>query len=78
MLSILTFIDAPEQIEIVGDENGLDELISYLEGIKEQKDHMHLVLDSELVEFPIGEERVNKTLNAKHVRLEYLDSKEWK
>ncbi len=78
MLSILTFTDAPEQIEIVGDANGLDDLISYLQEIRNQKDHMHLSIDSELVEFPIGKERVNKTLNAKHVRLEYRDSNDWK
>lgn len=77
MLSFITFRDAPEQLEIVADDQGIQELIQYLEGIKKNKDHMHLIIDSEINPFPISGKREGKTLFAKHVRLEYCDSISW-
>lgn len=77
MLSFITFIDAPEQLEIVADNKGIEELISYLEEIKKNNDHTHLIIDSEIDPFPITGNRKGKTLFAKHVRLEHLDTKEW-
>lgn len=77
MLSFLTFTDAPEQLEIIGDEQGIDELIDYLKFIKKNKDHMHLVVGTELNEYKIIGERKGKTISAKHVRLEYLESESW-
>lgn len=48
MLSFITYRDAIEQVEIIADEQGIDELISYLNYIKVNKDHMHLTIGSEL------------------------------
>jgi hypothetical protein len=78
MLSFITYKNAPEQLEIVADEVGINELISYLEGIKRDKDHMHLVIDTELDFYPIGKEEQNEVFFAKHVRLEYNDTEVWK
>ena len=77
MLSFITYKDAPEQLEIVGDSNGLQELINYLESIRESKDHMHLTIDSEIDPYPISGDRKGKTIFAKHVRLEYSDTDSW-
>ena len=77
MLSFVTFKDAPEQIEIVANQIGFEELIEYLEAVKNSKDHMHLVIDSELNEISIFGKRKGKTLNAKHVRIEFANSKDW-
>ncbi|MGZ5243994.1 MAG: hypothetical protein ACXWDO_00850 [Bacteroidia bacterium] len=77
MLSFITFKDAPEELEIVADEQGIEDLIQYLQGIKNQKDHMHLIIDSEIDPYPIGEMMKGKTLYAKHVRLEFSPSKAW-
>ena len=77
MISFITFKDAPEQLEIVVDEQGIKELIVYLEYVKKSKDHMHLTIGSEINPFPIHGIRKGKTLYAKHVRLEFCDSKAW-
>ena len=76
MLSFIGFEKATEQIEIVADEQGIDDLISYLQGIKSGKDHMHLIIDSEINPFPIVESDFGVTV-IKHVRLEYADSSQW-
>ena len=73
MLSFITFKDAPEQLEIVADSKGIEELIDYLNDIKKYKDHIHLILGNELEEIAISEERKGKTLIAKHVRIEYFN-----
>ena len=78
MLSFITYKDAPEQLEIVADDQGIEDLIQYLEGVKKEKDHMHLTIDSEINPYPISIEREGKTLYAKHVRLEFNETKEWK
>ncbi len=75
MISFITYKDAIEQVEIVADEQGIDELISYLQGIKKQKDHMHLIIDSEINPYPISKKMKGKTFYAKHVRLEYAEEK---
>lgn len=77
MLSFITFKDAPEQLEIVADDQGIEELINYLEGIKRDQDHMHLIIDSEINPYPISQMREGKTLYAKHVRLEYSSTSSW-
>ena len=65
-------------MEIVADEAGIDELIQYLEGIKRDKDHMHLIIDTELDAYPIEEGFEHKVFCAKHVRLEFAHSNAWK
>ena len=71
MLSIIGFAAAPEQIEIVADAAGIDDLISYLEGIKRDKDHMHLLVGNELGAYPIPLERQAQVYSLKSVRLQY-------
>ena len=43
MLSIITYKNIPEQIEIVADTEGINELFEYLESVMISKDHMHLI-----------------------------------
>ncbi|MCF6278848.1 MAG: hypothetical protein L3J14_00700 [Flavobacteriaceae bacterium] len=45
---------------------------------KKLKDHMHLVVETELDEYPIYGDRKEKTISAKHVRLEYSETDSWK
>jgi len=71
MLSFIAFAKAPEQIEIVADAAGIDELISYLEGIKRDKDHMHLLIGNELDTYPIPVERQAQVYSLKSVLLQY-------
>ncbi len=52
MLSFITYPDVPQQLEIVADEEGFNELIQYLQSVKHDRDHMHLVIDSELSAYP--------------------------
>lgn len=77
MLSFITFTDAPEQLEIIVDEQGINDLITYLEDIKKQKDHIHLTIDTELNQYPIGKAREGKSLSAKQVRLQYAEPSTW-
>lgn len=78
MLSFITFKDAPEQLEIIADEQGINELIEYLEFVKKSKDHMHLIEGNELDKYQVEGQRRNKTLSAKHVRIEYNSEESWK
>lgn len=71
MLSFIAYKNAPEQIEIVADEKGINDLILYLEGIKRDKDHMHLIMDSEINSYPVSEDRKDVVTIIKQVRLEY-------
>lgn len=77
MISFLVDKDVPEDITIIADEQGIDELISYLEGIKKDKDHMHLIIDTELDPYPLPKEVKNKVFFTKHVRLEYKPTQTW-
>lgn len=77
MLSFITFVDSLEQVEIVVDEEGAKDLIQYLEYVVKNKNHMHLVIDTELDPYPIGDDRIGKTLNAKHVRVEFSEKSNW-
>lgn len=77
MLSFITYKDAPEELEIIFDSDGADDLIQYLQGVKEQKDHMHLVIDTELNPYPIMNEKKEEVFYAKYVRIEYAEKKEW-
>lgn len=77
MLSFITYKNAPE-VEIVADDQGIDDLILYLQSIKRGKDHMHLIMDSEINDYPIPAERGNIVVNIKQVRIEYADTNDWK
>ena len=70
-------MDAIEHVEIVADEQGIHDLIQYLLSIKNDKDHMHLIIDSEINSFPISGLRKGKTFFAKHVRLEFAATEAW-
>lgn len=72
MLSFITYKDAIEQVEIVADAEGIDQLIDCLEFVKKSKDHVHLNIDSELDPFEMTENRIGLTFYAKHVRIELL------
>lgn len=74
MLSFITYKNHPEQIEIVGDEKGLQELIDYLNEVKRSKDHMHLILGSEIDEHPVPEDRKSIVGSAKSVRIEFANT----
>jgi len=76
MLSFIGYTDAKEQIEIVADEQGIDDLILYLQGIKQGKDHMHLIIDSEIETYPVSNSKTGVTV-IKHVRLEYANTEQW-
>ena len=76
MLSFITYQEVPEQIEIVADEDGLDDLISYLQGLKKTKDHMHLTIDTEINPYPLSS-ITNRVTFAKSVRLEFADTTNW-
>ena len=77
MLSFILYKNGVEQLEIIADNQGIDDLIHYLESIKVQKDHMHLIIGSEINEFPINYNRKDIVTFAKHVRIEYEDTKQW-
>ena len=77
MLSFITYKNIPEQIEIVGDSQGIQELIDYLEPVKNSKDHMHLIIDSEINYFPIAEKMKGVTTYAKQVLLQFNESESW-
>jgi len=78
MLSFITYKDAHEQLEIIADEQGINELIEYLEYVKKSEDHMHLIEGNELDIYKIEGKRKGKTLSAKHVRIEFSSSEKWK
>lgn len=76
MLSFITYKNLPEQLEIIADDEGLQELIDYLKSVKSNKDHLHLTLGSELDPYPIPKDREEIISFAKYVRLEYEDTQE--
>ncbi len=78
MLSFLTFVDFPEEVEIIADEEGIDLLIDYLEEIKKTKDHVHLIDGAETDLYPIEKYRITKVFSTKHVRLQYSETDDWK
>lgn len=77
MLSFITYKEAPGQIEIVADDQGIEDLILYLQGIKKGKDHMHLTIDSEINNYPIPFDRKKSVIVIKQVRLEYAEANQW-
>lgn len=77
MLSFITYKSAPEQIEIVGDKLGLQALIDYLESVKNAQDHMHLIFESEINDYPISQEQQHEVVIIKHVRVEFSDTDTW-
>ena len=58
-----------EGVEIIFDSNGIDEFISYLQSIKKEHDHMHLLVGNEL-----SEEKVNdkENIDVKHVKIKCI------
>jgi hypothetical protein len=71
MLTFVLFKDAPEQVEILLDSKGADELIQYLTFVRDGKDHMHLNIDSEIDPLVLPGVRSAEVFHAKHVRIEY-------
>jgi hypothetical protein len=71
MLSFITYKIATEQLEIIADEKGIDDLIKYLNYVKENKDHVHLVIDTELDTYAIPKERERIVSFAKKVTIYY-------
>jgi len=69
MLSFITYKNAPEQLEIIVDNKGIEDLIRYLKSVKENGDHIHLVIDSELDKYPIPKERGDLVSYAKKVTI---------
>ena len=67
---MMTFeIDSSKEgIEVYLDDNGINELIRYLNFIKDNQDHYHLVVGNEL------DEELNQDNNklVKHVKLVYV------
>lgn len=57
MLSFVTYKNIPEQLEIIVDKQGVEDLISYLKNVMEKKDHLHLIIDTELDKYSIPEGR---------------------
>jgi hypothetical protein len=55
-----------EGVEIIFDSDGIDEFISYLQSIKKEHDHMHLLVGTEL-----SEEKLNdkENIDVKHVKI---------
>ncbi len=76
MLSFITYKNLPEQLEIVADEDGIDDLIHYLQSVKKSKDHMHLIIDTEINRYPLPSNREDVTY-AKSVRLEFANTDHW-
>jgi hypothetical protein len=73
MLSFLTYKDATEQLEIIVDNKGIDDLIKYLKFIKEKNDHIHLLIDTELDNYSIPKGRENIVSCAKKVTIYFED-----
>ncbi len=77
MLSFISYSNSKDQIEIIADQQGIEDLILYLESIKKDKDHMHLIIDSEINNYPIIKERKDKVIIIQQVRLQYAKLEEW-
>jgi hypothetical protein len=58
-----------EGVEIIFDSNGIDEFIAYLQSIKKENDHLHLLVGNELSEEKVSD---NENTNVKHVKIVYL------
>ena len=58
-----------EGVEIIFDSIGIDEFISYLQSIKKENDHLHLLVGNELSEEKVSD---NENTNVKHVKIVYL------
>jgi hypothetical protein len=77
MLSLITFKESDDYIEICADEKGIGELIQYLNYIRRNKDHIHLTIDTELNDYPIPLDRKEKVRIIRSVRLEYNPTENW-
>ena len=72
MLSFITYKNVPEQIEILLDETGIDDMILYLTSLKRTKDHLHLIVGNELDSYAVLPDQEPIICSVKHVRLEYM------
>ena len=72
MISFINYQDIPEQLEVIVDKQGIDELIEYLKFVKQSEDHIHLTLGTELNKYPENLEL--GVINVKSVRLEFYKS----
>lgn len=77
MLSFVTYGQDPYNLEVLFDDQGIDDLISYLTNLKKDRDHTHLIVGNELDDYPLPEDRKEIVFIAKHVRLEYNSSVQW-
>lgn len=69
MITFINYKNIPEQLEIIVDKQGIEELIEYLNFVKQSEDHIHLTLGTELNEYP--EKLQEDVINAKSVKLEF-------
>ncbi|THV57073.1 hypothetical protein [Chryseobacterium candidae] len=72
MISFINYKGVPEQLEVIVDKQGIEELIEYLKFVKQSEDHIHLTLGTELHEYP--ENLEPGVINVKSVRLEFYKS----
>lgn len=73
MLSFITYKQVPEQLEILFDEKGIEDMILYLQSLKKMKDHIHLSVGNELDNYEVLPERNSIVCSVKYVRLEYIE-----
>jgi hypothetical protein len=58
-----------EGVEIIFDSDGIDEFISYLQSIKKEHDHMHLLVGNELSEEKVSDK---ENIDVKHVKIKCI------
>ena len=58
-----------EGVEIIFDSDGIDEFISYLQSIKKELDHMHLLVGNELSEEKVSDQ---ENIDVKHVKIKCI------
>ena len=74
MLSFINSSLAPEQVEIEVDSDGIKELINYLQFVERSKDHIHLTIDTELIQSAIPKDRQPLFINVKSVTIRYCNA----
>jgi hypothetical protein len=58
-----------EGVEIIFDSSGIDEFISYLQDIKKEHNHMHLLVGNELSEEKVSDK---ENIDVKHVKIKCI------
>jgi hypothetical protein len=72
MLAFINFKEAPEQLEIEVDNDGINDLIQYLQFVEKSRDHIHLTIDTELSKSQIPEERQSFVSIVKAVTIRFI------